>query len=79
MINSGIGLINNAGITDGQLATKMDVVSMKRLIAINLTGPFLLAREVAKRLIRAKQPSMSSPGQGDNLYAMALFVSGLPS
>lgn len=49
-------LINNAGIADGQLATKMDVDFMERLIAVNLTGPFLLAREVAKRLIKAKQP-----------------------
>jgi len=49
-------LINNAGIADGQLATKMDVAFMERLIAVNLTGPFLLAREVAKRLIKAKQP-----------------------
>ena len=49
-------LINNAGIADGQLATKMDVAFMERLIAINLTGPFLLAREVAKRLIKAKRP-----------------------
>lgn len=49
-------LINNAGIADGQLATKMDIGFMERLIAVNLTGPFLLAREVAKRLIKAKQP-----------------------
>lgn len=49
-------LINNAGIADGQLATKMDVGFMERLISVNLTGPFLLAREVAKRLIKAKQP-----------------------
>lgn len=47
-------LINNAGIADGQLATKMDIAFMERLIAINLTGPFLLAREVAKRLIKQK-------------------------
>lgn len=49
-------LINNAGIADGQLATKMDVAFMERLMTINLTGPFLLAREVAKRLIKAKRP-----------------------
>ena len=49
-------LINNAGIADGQLATKMDPAFMARLMTINLTAPFLLAREVAKRLIKAKQP-----------------------
>ena len=47
-------LINNAGIADGQLATKMDPAFMDRLMTINLTAPFLLAREVAKRLIKAK-------------------------
>ncbi|MEL7232426.1 MAG: SDR family oxidoreductase, partial [Pseudomonadota bacterium] len=49
-------LINNAGIADGQLATKMDPAFMDRLMTINLTAPFLLAREVAKRLIKAKRP-----------------------
>ncbi len=48
-------LVNNAGIADGQLATRMDVAFMEQLIAINLTGPFLLAREVAKRLIKEKR------------------------
>jgi NAD(P)-dependent dehydrogenase (short-subunit alcohol dehydrogenase family) len=47
-------LVNNAGIADGQLATKLDVAFIEQLIAINLTGPFLLARDVAKRLIKAK-------------------------
>lgn len=49
-------LINNAGIADGQLATKMDPAFMERLMTINLTAPFLLAREVAKGLIKAKRP-----------------------
>lgn len=48
-------LVNNAGIADGQLATKLDVAFIEQLIAINLTGPFLLARDVAKRLIKAKK------------------------
>ncbi|MEM7729708.1 MAG: SDR family NAD(P)-dependent oxidoreductase [Pseudomonadota bacterium] len=72
-------LVNNAGIADGQLATKMDVAFMERLIAINLTGPFLLAREVAKRLIKAKRPgrivniasvaAYSYDGNGAALYS----------
>lgn len=49
-------LVNNAGIADGQLATKMDPAFMERLMTINLTAPFLLAREVAKRLIKAERP-----------------------
>lgn len=72
-------LINNAGIADGQLATKMDVAFMERLMTINLTGPFLLAREVAKRLIKAKRPgrivniasiaAYSYDGNGAALYS----------
>ncbi|MGB3457242.1 MAG: SDR family NAD(P)-dependent oxidoreductase [Litorimonas sp.] len=61
-------LVNNAGIADGQLATKMDVAFMEQLIAINLTGPFLLAREVAKRLIKAKRP-----GRIVNIASMAAY------
>lgn len=61
-------LINNAGIADGQLATKMDVAFMERLITINLTGPFLLARGVAKRLIKAK-----TPGRIVNITSIAAF------
>lgn len=61
-------LINNAGIADGQLATKMDVAFMERLMTINLTGPFLLAREVAKRLIKAKKP-----GRIVNIASIAAF------
>ena len=49
-------LINNAGIADGQFATRMEPDFMERLMTINLTAPFLLAREVAKRLIAAKRP-----------------------
>ena len=49
-------LINNAGMADGQLATKMDPAFMERLMTVNLTAPFLLAREVAKRLIKAGRP-----------------------
>ena len=61
-------LINNAGIADGQLATKMDVAFMERLITINLTGPFLLAREVAKRLIKA-----GKPGRIVNIASIAAY------
>ena len=61
-------LINNAGIADGQLATKMDIAFMERLMTINLTGPFLLAREVAKRLIKAK-----SAGRIVNIASIAAY------
>jgi NAD(P)-dependent dehydrogenase (short-subunit alcohol dehydrogenase family) len=71
-VEAGLGmptiLINNAGIADGQLATKMDVAFMERLMTINVTGPFLLAREVAKRLIKAKRP-----GRIVNIASMAAY------
>lgn len=61
-------LVNNAGIADGQLATKMDVAFMERLMTINLTGPFLLAREVAKRLIKTR-----TAGRIVNIASMAAY------
>jgi NAD(P)-dependent dehydrogenase (short-subunit alcohol dehydrogenase family) len=61
-------LINNAGIADGQLATKLDVAFIEQLVAVNLTGPFLLAREVAKRLIKTK-----TPGRIVNIASIAAY------
>lgn len=61
-------LVNNAGIADGQLATKLDVAFIEQLIAVNLTGPFLLAREVAKRLIKTK-----TPGRIVNIASIAAY------
>ena len=52
---SGLGpvdiLVNNAGIPDAQYATKMSVELVDRVIDTNLRGPFLLACEVARRMM----------------------------
>ena len=44
-------LVNNAGIGDGGAAVDQSVEEIDRLLAINVRAPFLLAREVARRLI----------------------------
>jgi NAD(P)-dependent dehydrogenase (short-subunit alcohol dehydrogenase family) len=49
-------LINNAGIPDAQRAHKMSVELVDAVLGTNLRGPWLLATEVARRLIAAKQP-----------------------
>lgn len=49
-------LINNAGIPDAQRAHKMSVHLIDRVIGINLRAPFILAGEVARRLIAADKP-----------------------
>lgn len=49
-------LINNAGIPDAQRAHKMEVDLIDRVIDTNLRGPYILAAEVAKRLIAAEKP-----------------------
>lgn len=49
-------LVNNAGIPDAQRAHKMPVELVDRVLSTNLRGPYLLACEVARRLIDARQP-----------------------
>jgi len=49
-------LINNAGVPDAQRAHKMPVDLIDRVIDTNLRGPYILATEVARRLIDCKKP-----------------------
>ncbi|KQX18739.1 MULTISPECIES: SDR family NAD(P)-dependent oxidoreductase [unclassified Sphingomonas] len=63
-------LVNNAGIPDAQLATRMSLELIDRVIALNVRTPFILAREVAKRLIAAKRA-----GRIVNIASMAAFHS----
>lgn len=49
-------LINNAGIPDAQRAHKMSLDLVDRVIGINFRAPWLLATDVARRLIAAKLP-----------------------
>ena len=55
------GIVNNAGITkdallvkakDGEIVSKMSLDQWNAVIAVNLTGVFLCAREAAERMIR---------------------------
>jgi NAD(P)-dependent dehydrogenase (short-subunit alcohol dehydrogenase family) len=64
-------LINNAGIPDAQRAHKMPLELVDRVIDTNLRGPYLLACEVAKRLIAAKQP-----GRIINISSVGAFSYG---
>jgi NAD(P)-dependent dehydrogenase (short-subunit alcohol dehydrogenase family) len=61
-------LINNAGIPDAQRAHKMSVELIDAVIGTNLRGPYILACEVAKRLIAAKLP-----GRIVNISSMGAF------
>jgi NAD(P)-dependent dehydrogenase (short-subunit alcohol dehydrogenase family) len=49
-------LVNNAGIPDANHATRLDLETVDRVIAVNLRAPFLLSTECARRLIAASLP-----------------------
>ncbi|HKA03761.1 MAG TPA: SDR family NAD(P)-dependent oxidoreductase [Acidimicrobiales bacterium] len=61
-------LVNNAGMPDAQYATKMSVELVDSVLATNLRGPYLLACEVARRLIARKEP-----GRIVNISSMGAF------
>ena len=74
-------LVNNAGIPDAQRAHKMSVELIDRVLDTNVRGPYILACEVARRLIAAKQPgrivniassaAYSYKGGGAALYSVS--------
>jgi NAD(P)-dependent dehydrogenase (short-subunit alcohol dehydrogenase family) len=61
-------LVNNAGIPDAQYATRMPTELVDRVIATNLRGPWLMACEVARRLIAA-----GSAGRVVNISSIGAF------
>ena len=73
-------LVNNAGMPDARRAHKMPLELVDAVLATNLRGPWLLATEVARRLIAAERPgrivnisSMSAfhyTGEGAALYSV---------
>lgn len=73
-------LINNAGIPDAQRAHKMPLELIDRVLDVNLRAPYILACEVARRLMAAEKPgrivNLSSlahyryDGGGSALYAI---------
>lgn len=62
-------LINNAGAPDAQRAHKIPIELADRVIDTNLRGPFLLACEMARRLIKT-----STPGRIVNISSMTGFL-----
>ena len=61
-------LVNNAGIPDAQRAHKMSVELVDAVLDTNVRGPWLLACEVARRLIAAERP-----GRIVNISSMGAF------
>jgi NAD(P)-dependent dehydrogenase (short-subunit alcohol dehydrogenase family) len=61
-------LVNNAGIPDAQRAHRMSLELIDAVIDTNLRGPYILACDVARRLIAAKQP-----GRIVNISSMGAF------
>jgi len=74
-------LVNNAGIPDAQRAHKMSLGLVDDVLDTNVRGPWLLACEVAKRLIDAHQPgrivnissigAFNYTGMGAALYSVS--------
>lgn len=61
-------LVNNAGAPDAQYATKMPVDLIDQVISTNVRAPFILAREVARRLI-----AHGLPGRIVNISSMLAY------
>jgi gluconate 5-dehydrogenase len=47
-------LINNAGIQDRNPITELDLAQWENVLKVNLTGPFMLTKAVAQRMIPRK-------------------------
>ena len=61
-------LVNNAGMPDAQRAHKMSTALIDQVLGVNLRGPWILACEVARRLIAA-----GKPGRIVNISSVAHF------
>ena len=48
-------VINNAGISGSSMLLQMETTEWDSVIEVNLRGPFLVAREAARRLVAAKR------------------------
>ena len=59
-------LVNNAAVVDADYATRLSLETIDLVLAVDFRAPFLLATEVARRLIAADRPgrivNMSSVG-----------------
>ena len=61
-------LVNNAGIPDAQYAAKMSTELIDQVLDTNLRGPFIMACEVARRLMARK-----APGRIVNISSMGAY------
>jgi NAD(P)-dependent dehydrogenase (short-subunit alcohol dehydrogenase family) len=64
-------LINNAGVPDAQRAHKMSIELIDRVLDVNVRAPFILACEVARRLMAA-----GKPGRIVNIASEAAYFYG---
>ncbi|MBN8848641.1 SDR family NAD(P)-dependent oxidoreductase [Sphingomonas sp. 67-36] len=62
-------LINNAGVADVADATDIGLAAIDHMTTVNLRGPFLLAREVARRLI-----ADGAPGRIVNVSSIVAYT-----
>ncbi|MDQ6924658.1 MAG: SDR family oxidoreductase [Candidatus Eremiobacteraeota bacterium] len=49
-------VVNNAGISGEHMILQMETDEWDSVVKVNLRGPFLVAREAARRLVEAKKP-----------------------
>jgi NAD(P)-dependent dehydrogenase (short-subunit alcohol dehydrogenase family) len=49
-------VVNNAGISGSNLILQMETGEWDSVVEVNLRGPFLVARDAARRLVAAKKP-----------------------
>lgn len=69
-----VGLVNNAGITGGSARVRdVRAQTMERVLAVNVTGAFLCAREAVRRLSRTNG---GSGGSIVNLSSIAARLGG---
>ncbi|MDG5493289.1 SDR family NAD(P)-dependent oxidoreductase [Niveispirillum sp. BGYR6] len=66
-------LVNNAGVPDAKLATKMQADHFDHVMSVNVRAPFLLSAEVARRLMASKRP-----GRIVNIASMAAYHCPMP-
>lgn len=66
-------LVNNAGITDGRRAVNMTPDLIDAVIDTNLRGPYVLACDVARRLI-----ARGTPGRIVNVSSIGAYICSKP-
>jgi NAD(P)-dependent dehydrogenase (short-subunit alcohol dehydrogenase family) len=66
-------LVNNAGIVDpaGTLALDLDAATLERIVRVNLTGTYMLAREAGRGMIARGRGAIVNLSSGIALQAIA--------